>query len=55
MIVNSPESTVIAINKLFVLIEDYEANLEEIAILEAKILTYEATAQELKNFNEAVK
>lgn len=51
MIVNSPESTDRAMELLFELLEDYEANREAIHELADKIELYEDTAPELADFN----
>lgn len=51
MIVNSPESTDRAMELIFELLEDYEANRSAIHELADKIEVYEATAPELADFN----
>ena len=51
MIVNSPESTDKAMELIFELLEDYEANSKAIHELADKIEVYEATAPELADFN----
>ena len=55
MIVNSPESTDRAMELIFELLEDNEANSEAISDLVAKIEVYEDTAPELAEFNKRIK
>jgi pyruvate-formate lyase len=55
MIVNSPESTDKAMELIFELVEDYDANIEAIHELADKIEVYEETAPELAEFNNRMK
>ena len=55
MIINSEETNQKAIDRVFKLIENYDANIDKINQLVSKIEHYEDTAPEFEEFNKNIK